>query len=150
MQLSQEIVEELISCIKNLLHSEDIIYLPSLGTSKELEAISTINSYKYIIDINRKGSINISKCTYQLRYNKNIPLIRIDLGGPPHKNPNGEKIECPHIHLYVEGYQLKWAYPLESILSYDTNSLIETLISFLEYIHINNLSNYSFQEVTII
>ena len=39
-------------------------------------------------------------------------LVRLDLGGPPHRNPDGEEIGTPHIHVYREGYGDKWAFPV--------------------------------------
>ncbi|MFW9280162.1 DUF6978 family protein [Glaesserella parasuis] len=26
-------------------------------------------------------------------------MVRLDIEGPPHRNPDGEEIICPHIHL---------------------------------------------------
>ena len=44
-----------------------------------------------------------------------LVLMRLDLDGPPHRNPDDEEIPCPHLHIYREGYGDKWAIaaPLE-------------------------------------
>ena len=38
-------------------------------------------------------------------------LARLDFG-PPHRNPDGEEIGSPHLHLYQEGFGDKWACPV--------------------------------------
>jgi hypothetical protein len=41
-----------------------------------------------------------------------VLLVRLDLGGPPHRNPDGKEIGAPHLHLYREGFCDKWAFTL--------------------------------------
>ena len=50
--------------------------------------------------------------TFQTRARTAIVLARLDLGGPPHQNPDGEKLRRNHLHLYREGYDDKYAFPL--------------------------------------
>ena len=38
-----------------------------------------------------------------------VSLARVDIAGAPHRNPDGEEIPCPHLHVYREGYGDKWA-----------------------------------------
>lgn len=71
---------------------------------------------EFLFDINRR-SIKLEKTTFQTRAKVSLILARVDIGGPPHRNPDGEEIACPHIHLYREGYDDKWAYPLPSNFS---------------------------------
>ena len=57
------------------------------------------------------------------------------LGGPPHRNPDGEEIGTPHIHVYREGYGDKWALPLPA----DFRSVADlgtTLDDFLRYCNV--------------
>jgi len=81
-----------------------------------------------------------------MRYKNIQNLIRIDLEGPPHDNPDGTVVECPHIHIYKEGYDLTWAYPLDEKLQTDPSDLITVLIDFLKYTNVNNCNQYSIQE----
>ena len=46
---------------------------------------------------------------------------------------------CPHIHIYREGYDDKWAYPLDKKIKTDPKDLIQVLIDFFKY---NNLDNH--------
>ena len=63
------------------------------------------NNYVFFLDLNRKGHKR-PKCTFQLREkrNKELPLVRIDIIGRPHQNPDGDfkwvkqVVKCPHLH----------------------------------------------------
>ncbi len=55
----------------------------------------------------------------------NIPIIRLDIDGPDHKNPDATpslpylipfrntKVGKRHMHVYVEGFGLTWAFPVK-------------------------------------
>jgi hypothetical protein len=58
-----------------------------------------------------RGQIKLTKATYQNRARQAIVLMRLDLDGPPHRNPDDQEIPCPHLHFYREGYGDKWAIP---------------------------------------
>ena len=65
---------------------------------------------QFLLDLHR-GKIDLAKTSYQNRARRVAVLARLDIGGPPHRNPDGEEIPCPHLHRYVEGYADKWAWP---------------------------------------
>jgi len=129
----------LLNAIKTIVSTKPIVF-PSLKSCLTLEATSTQTNDKFQIDVHRK-TLNVKKCTYQTRYKKSINLLRIDIEGPPHPNPDGSEIPCPHIHIYKEGYDDKWAYPLSDIINTDSTDLVQVLIDFLEYNNINNRPN---------
>ncbi|EFM11104.1 putative prophage protein [Paenibacillus curdlanolyticus YK9] len=129
----------LLNAIKELISTKPIIF-PSLQSYITLEATSAQTNDKFQIDVHRK-TLNVKKCTYQTRYKKSINLLRIDIEGPPHPNPDGTEVPCPHIHIYREGYDDKWAYPLSDKISTDPFDLVQVLIDFLEYNNINNTPN---------
>jgi hypothetical protein len=89
----------------------------------------------FSLDI-RRGRIALAKVTYQNRARQTIILARLDLGGPPHRNPNGEEIGCPHLHLYREGYGDKWAYPMPASQFEDPDDLWQTLQDFLAFCNV--------------
>lgn len=129
--LTQEEANRLISLIKSL-DSHKPIHLPDQGGMLQLNASSPENE-KFIIDVKR-GRINISQATLQTRYNKSLPLIRLDIEGPAHTNPDLEIIECPHIHIYREGYLTRWAYPVEKVNKFtNMNDLTLVLYEFLKF-----------------
>lgn len=57
-----------------------------------------------------RASIILSKVKLQTRGRQVVVLVRLDLGGAPHRNPDGEEISVPHLHIFREGYGDKWAY----------------------------------------
>lgn len=133
--------------LKSLNHKGQIIKFPTPTQQVILEAVSDINpndTFKFFI--NRKGQYNLQKCTYLSRYKNIHNLLRIDIEGPPHDNPDGTTVQCPHIHIYKEGYNLSWAYPLPDHLPTDPTKLIDVLIDFLSYNNVKNVSDYSYQE----
>ena len=89
----------------------------------------------FILDVSR-GKIDLVKGTYQNRSRQVIVLIRLDFGGRPHRNPDGQEIASPHLHLYREGYGDKWAasVPVESFP--DTSDLWRLLDDFMRFCNI--------------
>ena len=87
------------------------------------------------LDVTR-GYIALEKITFQTRARKAVVLVRLDIDGPPHRNPDGEEIGCPHIHLYCEGYGDKWAYPLPDELKCVLDNPYNLLDKFMDYCHI--------------
>ena len=90
---------------------------------------------KFLLDIYR-GKIDLCKVTYQNRARQVVVLVRLDLGGRPHQNPDGEEITVPHIHIYREGYGDKWAQELDPEVFPDTDDLWEALQAFMRYCNI--------------
>jgi len=105
-----------------------------LGEALRIPLFSDDHREEFMLDITR-SRIEIRKTTLQNRARKAVVLARLDLGGPPHRNPDGEEIPCPHMHLYREGYGDKWAVPLPDDF---TNSLDipHTLNEFMQYCNI--------------
>ena len=90
---------------------------------------------QFLLDINR-GRIDLGKVTYQNRARQVFVLVRLDMAGPPHTNPDGEHIPCPHLHLYREGYADKWAVPVPLARFGHLDDLFATLGDFYEYCRI--------------
>lgn len=107
---------------------------PHPGEKLIINLQSTDGRERFILDVAR-GKIEIRKATYQSRYHKIIILNRLDVVGPPHTNPDGSIVECPHIHIYKEGYGDKWAYQLPDIFSQSDN-LLQNLDEFMAFNHI--------------
>lgn len=84
---------------------------PGPGEKIAVPVISTHGRERFSLDL-RRGRIGLSKGTYQTRGRQVIVLARLDFGGAPHRNPDGEEIGSPHLHLYRAGYGDKWAFPL--------------------------------------
>lgn len=96
---------------------------PDLGGKLTVPLTSRNRRESFVLDIWR-ARIDLRKGTFQNRARQVIPLVRIDLGGAPHTNPDGESIGCPHIHVYREGFGDKWASPLpDSFLANGSDAL---------------------------
>ncbi len=78
----------------------------------------------------------MTKATYQNRARNVVVLFRLDLNGPPHRNPDGFEIECPHLHIYRENYGDKWAYPVPTSIQIDSGNLLVTFESFMRHCNI--------------
>lgn len=55
------------------------------------------------------------------------------LAGPPHRNPDGQEIPCPHLHLYREGFADKWAQAIDPQVFQNPGDLWETLQDFMDF-----------------
>lgn len=89
----------------------------------------------FLLDVTRY-QIKLTKATIQNRARVAIVLYRLDIDGPPHHNPDGEEISCPHLHIYREGCGDKWAIPAPVEKFADTNNLFSTLYEFMQFCNI--------------
>lgn len=142
--LKQNEIDNLLNMLK-MLETKGMFIFPSVGESSKVDITSLDGKDKFVVDINRKGKIKLSKCTFQERYTKDVILLRIDIDGPPHTNPDGKVIRSNHIHICKEGFDVRWAYPLTGQIT-DAKDLIKALIEFLEYCKVQNTSEISIQE----
>lgn len=110
MFLSQAEADLLIAAAKE--RTDDTSWdFPVAGCKLSIPLRSQNSREEFSLDINR-GRIDLSKITYQNRARQCVTLLRLDLGGPPHRNPDDEEVPSPHLHVYKEGYGDKWAFSL--------------------------------------
>lgn len=143
--LTNEEVDYLLSLLKRR-KTKELITFPDPGCSLMMELESVDKKEYFLIDVNRKGAkVKKSKCTYQERYRKDTILLRLDIDGPGHTNPDGEVISGSHLHTYKEGYEDKFAVEIPENLFSDTKDLVTTLIDFFEYCKVENAHNIAIQ-----
>lgn len=130
--LTQKEANKLLELEKWLSEPQTVHLKP--GTNNVYDLDSSDSTEKFILDIWR-GSIRL-KARFQTRARKSIVLVRLDLNGSPHTNPDGKRIECPHIHIYREGYDDKWAYPLDLKLFTNPNEFSIAFRDFCDYCNI--------------
>ncbi len=135
--LTQSDADALIAVEKHSA-TEDQHEFPITGGKISIPLLSVDKREKFSLDIYR-GRIDLAKVTYQNRVRHTIPLIRVDLGGPPHVNPDGMSIPCPHMHVYREGFDDKWAQILPKSVFNSPNDLWETLQDFYKVCNITKL-----------
>ena len=84
---------------------------PGLDESHEL--VDLANRERFTLDIWR-GTLRLTKLKFQNRVRTIVVLARLDVDGAPHTNPDGQKVSGTHLHLFKEGYEDRWAYPVDS------------------------------------
>ena len=87
---------------------------------------------QFLLDIAR-GRIDLQRAKFQNRARQVIVLARLDLAGPPHRNPDGEEVATPHLHLYRAGYGDKWAVPVPPDRFGRLDDAMGTLEDFMRY-----------------
>jgi hypothetical protein len=131
--ISQDLANQLLKMEK--VRENDTEYdFPSLGGELRVVLFSVDQKEEFFLDI-RRSFINLSRTKYQSRARKNIILLRLDINGGPHRNPDGQEVGSPHVHIYREGYNDKWAYELPKEFK-NINDPWETLLDFYRYCNI--------------
>ncbi len=115
MWLSQADADALLAMHK-VEPTQDPTYLPDLGGILTVPLYSTDGAEEFKLDV-RRNKIRLTKSTYQTRARSIFVLARLDIAGAPHRNPDGEEIPCPHMHLYQEGFGDKWAVDASEMIS---------------------------------
>jgi len=134
--LPQARADELMQCRKRLV-DDDPVDLPLQGRGLERELISTDGRDRFWLNVYR-GRIALHKCTYQERHEATV-LVRLDVGGRPHTNPDGEAITGPHLHEYREGWETRWAKPAPVTHFAMLTDLEAALRDFLRYCNVENI-----------
>lgn len=95
---------------------------------------SLINKEVFLLDFYR-GSFELSKYTFNKRYRQTVILLRYDNGGR-HTNPDGITFDGPHVHLYREGYNDKFAFPISEIGVIPSDSMGAVLKKILQFCNV--------------
>ncbi|MYD30543.1 MAG: hypothetical protein F4X01_02865 [Nitrospira sp. SB0661_bin_20] len=110
--LTQAEADALMALEKRRVDATEWNY-PNFGERVTVPLVSIDGREAFLLDL-RRTRINLKKGTYQNRGRQVVVLARLDFGSPPHRNPDGEEIGSPHLHLYREGFGDKWAFPVSS------------------------------------
>ncbi len=103
--------------------------------TKKVIELQDDSKESYLLDIIPNRLIS-GKISTTLRVRKNVLLVRLDVAGPPHRNPDDTEVPCPHLHVYRQDYGLKWAYPLPPEFG-DCSGLADYLDSFCQHCNIH-------------
>lgn len=110
INLTQAEADALIAMEKHRVNEERADF-PMGGQSVVVPLQSADRREQFLLDLSR-GRIDLLKVKMQNRGRQVVVLVRLDLGGAPHRNPDDEEIASPHLHVYREGYGDKWAIPV--------------------------------------
>lgn len=133
-ELSQAEADALLRMEKRRL-DDDAVPFPAPGQNITVELRSTDNREKFLLDLWRSGTIR-SKVRFQIRARQKVVLARLDLSETPHRNPGGEKLASPHLHLYREGDDDKQAIPAPTDWFTELDNINKTLADFMNYCNI--------------
>ena len=132
--LTQAEAEALIAMEKHRVNEESSDF-PKDGESVTLPLQSADRREQFLLDLSR-GRIDLRKVKMQNRGRQVVVLVRLDLGGAPHRNPDGEEIPVPHLHVYREGYGDKWAVPVPADHFGNLDDVWQALDDFMGYCNI--------------
>jgi hypothetical protein len=132
--LTQEEADNLLA-IEKIAVANEAVDFPDFGGKLEFDFWSIDKREEFVLNFNR-SRINLAKRNHQIRVQKVTIIARLDLDGPPHRNPDGEEISSRHLHLYKEGYGDKWAYTIPDNHFSNLDDPYQTLHDFMKYCNI--------------
>ncbi|HMG75666.1 MAG TPA: hypothetical protein VK582_19355 [Pyrinomonadaceae bacterium] len=135
--LTQVEADKLI-LVKKLFVKLETISLPP-GSDLTYELVSEDKQEQFLLDLWR-GTFRFSKIKFQNRARQVLVLVRLDVDGSPHTNPDGQKFTGTHIHYYREGYDDRWAFPLDLSVFTNTSDIALTLEQFCGHCNIEKPS----------
>lgn len=109
--------------------------MPGAGQKASVLLSSLDGREAFHLDITR-NQLKLTKVTMQNRARTIVILARLDIDGSPHRNPDDVEVPCPHLHLYREGYDDKWAFPVPTGRFSDLTDLGKTLSEFMSFCNI--------------
>lgn len=136
MAISQLEFEFLMGLNKKFATGQELEIGPApMKWTREINSLDSHDTF--LIDYNR-GRIQLLKFTVNKRYRQTICLIRLDSVGR-HTNPDGKVFDGPHIHFYRDGYDDKFAFPIEDAGIKDPTNVENSIKEFLEFCNIRNI-----------
>lgn len=134
INITQDEADKLMAMEKKAVDQQEWLF-PGPAERIIVPLTSTDKRESFMLDVTRY-QIKLTKVTFQNRARVAIILYRLDVDGAPHRNPDGQEIPCPHLHIYREGYGDKWALPASAATFPDTSDLFSTLDAFMQHCNI--------------
>lgn len=134
--LTQAEAAALLAMTKHFMNASPISICPGVDDTHEL--VGADPKERFLLDVWR-GTLRLSKLRYQTRARTIVVLVRLDIDGAPHTNPDGAKLPGTHIHLYREGYDDKWAFAVDPIRFANLVDTQNSLEDFCAYCNIQNV-----------
>ncbi len=109
-----------------------------------LQALNSMEEFvlNYIQSPHSKGSLTLLNRNHHLRTKTNIGLARLDLGGHPHRNPDGTEVGRSHLHIFKEGSNtLPWAIDVPPDKFSNLDNVPQALADFMDYCRIEQKPN---------
>jgi Family of unknown function (DUF6978) len=132
--LTQEEADALLRMPKKRKKA-DTVRWPDPGNKVAVDLLSLDEREAFVLDVGR-SYIKLANLKLQTRARVTVILVRLEIDEPPHRNPDDTELPCPHIHLYREGYQDKWAHPVPPEHFRDLSNRAQTVEDFMRYCQI--------------
>ena len=154
MDIDQAFINFLFEVRKKPI-SKATLEFPVHGTGICIDCHCEEGRYHFQTDINRRNRFNTKKASFQLRHNKTFVIRRLCLNNGIHENPpdiapldilrgyEGAEITTNHVHLFIPGYNDRWAIPLTRLPEInieETDSLNIIFEKFLVYCNVESPS----------
>ena len=127
--LTQTEADAFMAMAKRATEMETQLF-PAPGGRLAIPLESLDRSEDFLLDVSR-SRLDFSKITYQNRARVVVVLLRLDLHGPPHRNPDDVVIPCPHLHVYRQGFGDRWAHAVPDNSFSDLSDRVQTLSDFM-------------------
>lgn len=134
INLTQAEADALIAMEKHRA-TNDCFDFPMGGESLTVPLQSPDKRENFLLDLSR-GRIDLLKIKMQNRGRQIVALVRLDLSGPPHRNPDDTEVPAPHLHVYRETYGDKWAIAVPAERFHNTGDLRATLEDFMRFCNV--------------
>jgi hypothetical protein len=109
--LTQAEADRFMQMAKRFVRPPSSISLP-VGVDETYDLAAVDDREKFLLDVWR-GTLRLTKLKFQNRVRTVAVLVRLDIDGAPHTNPDGQRLSGTHMHLFKEGYDDRWAYPVD-------------------------------------
>jgi hypothetical protein len=109
--LTQAEADQLMQTTKHFVRGPATISIPP-GVDDTYELAGPGDRETFFLDVWR-GTLRLTKLRFQNRVRTVVVLARLDIAGAPHTNPDGQRLSGTHLHLFKEGYDDRWAYPVD-------------------------------------
>lgn len=135
--LTQEAADYLARIAKDLTNTK-VVLVPGPGDHQDWDASALGGKHSFFLHMRRGRKVS-TQITAQERYETNEILLRLDIDGPTHGNPDGTIIPTPHLHIYREGYDDKWAFPVPTDIDISSGDAAQILANFLKFCGVDPL-----------
>jgi hypothetical protein len=139
MPIAQNEATRLLRMAKEFTDADPLEFSNGQPMNFHRALVSLDRRERFVLDVER-GRRKRTRLKYQTRGREIIILARLEIDGPDHVNPPtsphrpGERIPCPHMHLYVEGYEDRVAYFLHEVADLKVQDPSNGLLTFEDFL----------------
>jgi hypothetical protein len=108
--LTQAEADQLMQMVKHFVRDPGTITIPP-GADDTYELAGPNDRERFLLDVGEERS---GLRSFDFRTGCELSLlVRLDIDGAPHTNPDGHRLSGTHLHLFRDCYDDRWALPLD-------------------------------------